>query len=119
MQQRRSTRLWQRTSLKEAIDEHEIVAAAHLPRLGGLVSLDSFRRTRTIPKFLFCFYFEKKVELISYRKKDVSGLDRVTQEVLLRGTLFNGLYRLSLPSEHKALLGEITPAYIWHLIYLI
>ena len=23
--------------------------------------------------------------------------DRVTQEVLLRGTLFNGLYRLSLP----------------------
>jgi len=77
------------------------------------------RRTRTIPKFLFCFYFEKKVELISYRKKDVSGLDRVTQEVLLRGTLFNGLYRLSLPSEHKALLGEITPAYIWHLIYLI
>lgn len=62
---------------------------------------------------------KKKVELISYRKKDVSGLDRVTQEVLLRGTLFNGLYRLSLPSEHKALLGEITPAYIWHLIYLI
>lgn len=45
--------------------------------------------------------------------------DRVTQEVLLRGTLFNGLYRLSLPSEHTALLGEITPAYIWHLIYLI
>ena len=40
---------------------------------------------------------KKKVELISYRKKDVSGLDRVTQEVLLRGTLFNGLYRLSLP----------------------
>ena len=37
----------------------------------------------------------------------MSGLDRVTQEVLLRGTLFNGLYRLSLPSEHKALLGEI------------
>ena len=39
--------------------------------------------------------------------------DRVKQEVLLRGTLFNGLYRLSLPSEHTALLGEITPAYIW------
>jgi hypothetical protein len=43
--------------------------------------------------------------------------DRVKQE--LRGTLLNGLYRLSLPSEHTALLGEITPAYIWHLIYLI
>jgi hypothetical protein len=86
---------------------------------------DSFHLIRSVAPALFLNWFsvsilkKKKVELISYRKKDVSGLDRVTQEVLLRGTLFNGLYRLSLPSEHKALLGEITPAYIWHLIYLI
>ena len=40
--------------------------------------------------------------------------DRVKQKVLLRAALLNGLYA----SLHIASLGEITPAYIWHLIYL-